>query len=392
MLRLFLIPRHLARKESPRIFSQNKNKKPDGNRAQKERNKMSIRESKAEANNSKLVCLKDVEIEEVEYLVWPYLPLGKLICISGDPGVGKSMVTAALAAAVSTGGEFVGKKVKQGNVLLYNSEDGIADTTKGRLIKLGADCTRIFARQEPLELDEKGLIQLRSDVVDKQPLVVVLDPIQSFLGGVDINRANEVRVVLSQLAQLALVTRCTIIMIQHLKKGADKAIYRANGSIDFLAAARSALIVGANPKNQSERAFIHTKASLSPKGESHGFTIADGHLKWTGPTNLTADDLLANTPTYSGTSSLSDAKSFLATTLLLGPVAAKQVQEEAGEAGFAKRTIDRAKVDLDVVSFKQGNTWFWKLQTSPNIQDRQGCQLPRMENLATLAMLHDVDR
>jgi len=47
--------------------------------------------------------MSDVKPKDVEWL-WPgRFPLGKLTLVVGDPGVGKSFLTIALAAHVSTG-------------------------------------------------------------------------------------------------------------------------------------------------------------------------------------------------------------------------------------------------------------------------------------------------
>lgn len=343
---------------------------------------------------SHLICVNDVEIEKVDFLVYPYIPIGKLTIVKGDPGVGKSFLTASLAAAISCGGHFAGSKLDQGNVLIYNTEDGIADTTKGRLLKQSADCRNVFARQEPLELDEKGLKQLAIDLNERKPKAIILDPIQSFLGQVDTNRANEVRGVLGRLMMLALEHKCAVLIVQHLKKGGDKAIYRGNGSIDFLAAARSAILVGANQKNKAERAFIHIKSNLAPLGPSQGFTVTDGALNWTGPSPLTEDDLLAghSHSQSPSTSKLDDAKSFLATELMLGPMAFNELRNQAKDAGFSARTLERAKSALNIVSVKTGDQWTWKLPTPPNGQGRQHLHTGNLAALASLASLNGEKR
>ena len=49
------------------------------------------------------VCLADVEPKPINWL-WPEkIARGKVTMISGDPGLGKSLLTVALASAVSTG-------------------------------------------------------------------------------------------------------------------------------------------------------------------------------------------------------------------------------------------------------------------------------------------------
>ena len=50
----------------------------------------------------------------------------------------------------------------------------------------------------------------------------VFDPLQAFLGAnVDMNRANEVRPILSRLGKVAEQTGCAIVFIGHLNKAAS---------------------------------------------------------------------------------------------------------------------------------------------------------------------------
>ena len=91
-------------------------------------------------------CVADVEIKPVRWL-WPgRIARGKLTMIAGDPGLGKSQVTVALAATVSTGGEWPvdGSACERGSVLILSAEDDVADTIKPRLMAAEADENRVF--------------------------------------------------------------------------------------------------------------------------------------------------------------------------------------------------------------------------------------------------------
>jgi AAA domain len=55
-----------------------------------------------------VVTLADVEPEPVEWLWFPYLPMGKLTLLEGDPGVGKTWLALAIAAHVSQGTQWPG--------------------------------------------------------------------------------------------------------------------------------------------------------------------------------------------------------------------------------------------------------------------------------------------
>lgn len=50
-----------------------------------------------------LVCLADVKEEPTTWLWEPYIPLGKITILEGDPDSGKSYLSLALAAHVTAG-------------------------------------------------------------------------------------------------------------------------------------------------------------------------------------------------------------------------------------------------------------------------------------------------
>jgi len=77
--------------------------------------------------------------------LWPrYLPRGKLVILSGEPGVGKSRMVTDWAARVTAGlmwpdGTPPGEP---GDVILYCAEDDAADTVFPRLLAAGAGTGR----------------------------------------------------------------------------------------------------------------------------------------------------------------------------------------------------------------------------------------------------------
>jgi len=87
--------------------------------------------------------ITEIAEERVEFLTFPYIPLGKLSLITGDPNVGKTHIALAMAAAVTTGEplpwEAERGRVEPSNVIFQSMEDGYGDTIKPRLLRLGAD-------------------------------------------------------------------------------------------------------------------------------------------------------------------------------------------------------------------------------------------------------------
>jgi hypothetical protein len=76
--------------------------------------------------------------------------------LEGDPGQGKSWIAAALAASGSLGHGLPGAEpFAPFCKLFFTAEDGIADTLRPRIEKMGADMSKIFAHDLPLRLETK---------------------------------------------------------------------------------------------------------------------------------------------------------------------------------------------------------------------------------------------
>src|SRR5215475_10792421 len=108
-----------------------------------------------------VVRLCDVKPEEVQWLWNPYIPIGKVTLLEGDPESGKSYLSLAIAAHVTRGkglpayGTQPAEKRTPRNVLLLTGEDGTADTVLPRLLKVGGDAVRVFQL--------RGIVQTKDD-------------------------------------------------------------------------------------------------------------------------------------------------------------------------------------------------------------------------------------
>lgn len=312
--------------------------------------------------------MSDVKPEDVTWLWHPYIPFGKLTIIEGDPGVGKSYATCALATAVTNGRGLPGVEPSQPrNVLLLSAEDGLSDTLRPRLDSMKADASRIFAVDGALVLDADGLQQLEGYIKEYNPALVVIDPLFAYTGGkVDIYRDNEARGVLNRLKVIAEQYRCAMITLRHLTKQQSKATYAGGGSIAFTAAARSVLLFGRD--NEGNSGFVQTKNNLAPQGSAVGYEIEGGQFLWTGESDLTASKILAlSDDNGAAHSKRADAEDFLLEALQSGAVESGELQRQAAARGIALRTLRRAKDALGIRSERvttggQGEgRWLWEL-------------------------------
>ncbi len=296
----------------------------------------------------------------------PYIALGKVSLIEGNPGVGKSWLCASLCAAVSRGEGLPGMEpTTPGTAVWFTQEDDAADTLQPRLVSMGADLSKVKACAAPITFNDEGFLQIEEMVAVLEPRLLIFDTLITYMAGTDIHRANQVREVMSRLSLIAAKFQLAIIGIRHLSKGnGGNVITRGLGSIDFAGSVRSILLAGCDPDDESVKGLVHTKSNLAMKGENIGYAITNDGLKWTGKSDLTAERILCGTSDVEGFEAKKDAEEFLRDLLKEGPVSAKQITDEAQQAGISLPTLKRAKKSAGVESYRTGGVgkegvWFW---------------------------------
>ena len=330
-------------------------------------------ENRRNEPNLKLINMEQVEIEKIDWLLYPFIPFGKVTIVQGDPGEGKTTMVLQIIAKLTKGEAVLpsgsdepaleGKTMalEPVNVIYQTAEDGLGDTIKPRLLSAGADCSRVMVIDDNDQALTMMDARLEEAIIKTKARLVVLDPIQGFLGAaVDMHRANEIRPLMKRVAVLAEKYHCAIILIGHMNKNSNgKSSYRGLGSIDFQAAARSVLIVGRIKDEPEIRVVCHVKSSLAPEGKSIAFRLdKDTGFEWIGEYDISADDLLSGD---NRGQKIHEAKEFLKEILVSGSVAQTKVAEEAESRGIKKKTLWNAKKELEIESVKIGNQWFWML-------------------------------
>lgn len=323
--------------------------------------------------NLKLINMEQVEVEKIDWLLYPFIPFGKVTIVQGDPGEGKTTMVLQIIAKLTKGEAVLPSgsdepaleektmDLEPVNVIYQTAEDGLGDTIKPRFLSAGADCSRVMVIDDNDQALTMMDARLEEAIIQTKARLVVLDPIQGFLGAaVDMHRANEIRPLMKRVAVLAEKYHCAIILIGHMNKNSNgKSSYRGLGSIDFQAAARSVLIVGRIKDEPEIRVVCHVKSSLAPEGKSIAFRLdKDTGFEWIGEYDISADDLLSGD---NRGQKIHEAKEFLKEILVSGSVAQTKVAEEAESRGIKKKTLWNAKKELEIESVKIGNQWFWML-------------------------------
>lgn len=347
-----------------------------------------------------ILRLSDVEAKPITWLWRGRLAVGELTIAIGDPGEGKGLISADLAARVTRGVALPGdpeQAIEPGTVVVLSGEDNPETVLRPRYEAAGADLERVVLvqgkivlhqpkdgeesaeqRDEPIFLTD--LEPLRKVLGEHSPRLLLIDPLQQYLNPeTDSRRANQTRPILEALMKLAREFDVAVLALYHMNKdsGQTKAMYRALDSIDIPAAARLMLLVGHSPDDESKRAVVAVKSNLSRMPEGLGFTIlADSEdavptIEWTGPTDLTQEDILGGGRSRSNKSAkVDEAVTWLLD--LLRPLREAgmppdEVEAAAKEAGISKRTMERAKKQAGAISRRtkgeDGTGWVWSLWT-----------------------------
>jgi RecA-family ATPase len=192
-----------------------------------------------------------VEAKEVEWLWEPYLPMGMLTVMSGDPGSGKTYLSLAIAAALSNGRvPESGKACEPVNTLHISTENSPEYVVRPRFDLLGGNADRFYSLTGSFSLTDSGTLMKKA--AEASAKLIIIDPLQSYLGTeVHTHRGNGIRPLLDRLGSVADSLGCCILLIRHrAKKSGGRAIYSGLGSIDITGAARSELMVGSAPQER----------------------------------------------------------------------------------------------------------------------------------------------
>ena len=345
--------------------------------------------------------------ERIDWLWEPYMPLGELVLLDGDPGVGKSTLWVELVRAVLAGGglpygeilpspltadqlEWKAKGrdhfvipeplVRQPRILILSAEDDAGKMLRPKLDVAGIPVKQLKRQVKVIDgvtspngrvvgfslEDERHVRALEREISDFDADVLIIDPLSSHIGGQsDTHKETKVRALIDPLTKIAQRFGCTVLAVRHLtKSGRDKSIYRGQGSIAFAAGARSILLAGVNPKSETERTFglAHIKSNYGPHGPTLGYRMVAvpmpalgsdqvrSRIEWIGiEENLTAADMLKSEG--SGKEKrLDEAVAFLQTFLSGGPQEANNVLRQAKAERISEKTLRRAKKLMGVKS------------------------------------------
>ena len=333
-------------------------------------------------------AISDIQAKPIHWLWKGRIARGKVSMIAGNPGLGKSQITASMAAIVTNGARWPvdHSLCEEGQVVFLSAEDDPADTIRPRLEATGAILEKVFIVDAIKDIDSEGQVikrgfNLKTDLIRlaylmdelNEVALLIIDPITAYLGGTDSHKNADIRALLSPLGDFASRYDVAVVCVSHLNKGGSAdALMRVSGSLAFVAAARAAFLVADDPKND-RRVFLPMKNNIGNDASGLAFEVAsynlpggietsciEGHNE---AVDITASEVLAHDGAHN--SAQEDAKDFLQDELSAGPVLAKELQEKARDVGLSWRTVERAKAALPIKSEKGfDKKWRWSL---PNV-------------------------
>lgn len=216
--------------------------------------------------------------------VWSdWVPCNELTVLTGQPKVGKGLITSRIIAGVTNGelpGSFSGEPKR---VLVSFTEDNYPTMVVPRLKAVGADMSSVFnISPTRRDLSPEGLRKLEETIRSLDAVLVVLDQLSDhFIPGKDgwKNDSGYVRPVMLSLLGIAQRTGCAILGVLHDRKGQQSGVDGIEGSGAWGAVPRHLLRADGRRRSGS-LAVVRSNVGGTPAPKE--FRYHDNSIEWSG--------------------------------------------------------------------------------------------------------------
>lgn len=293
--------------------------------------------------------------------LWPgWLPRGMLTLFGAAPGAGKSFVALDLSWRITTNQGFPdGSPIPNpdGNIVYVDGE-AVPQILNERALVYGVDRKRLFLLlPDPGEAIDFGEEKYRERLLDMvatlKPELVIIDSLSS-IHSKGQNNIEDVRDLLSFLAQVAEAHRTGMLLIHHIRKPGngqnmqmfDLTMSDLSGSGYIVAMARvvwglHVIQTGPAPSPNGPRLLKVLKTNLGPYEDPLGFTFAPlqpkgVYLKWS----------VEPPQSYQEPTKMEDCKTWLVALLAECPRKPADVIVAGEGEGFSRNLIYRARRGL----------------------------------------------
>ena len=340
------------------------------------------------------IVLSEVTPQPLRWL-WPgRIPAGKLTVLDGDPGLGKSTLLCEIAARISRGDPFPGGESESGQprkVLLFSAEDDLHDTIRPRIDAAAGDPQHIISflavpdgsgASHPVALPA-DLPLIEGVIACIDAALVIFDPLAAYLRQrKNANLDQNLRHTLTELKATAERTGAAIVVVRHLNKSrSTNPLYRGHGGIGIIGAARSGLLLAADPDDPDRRVLAVSKGNLARPAPSLVFRLDDEtgsgvtRVIWEGQSPWTATQLLQAQFTEEGDatpSAVAAARAWLREALAGGPRLVTELRRDAAAQGIGRCSLYAARKAEGMTTFKErvpAGRWFWSPGASGDDKD-----------------------
>jgi hypothetical protein len=352
----------------------------------------------------KIVWANEYALRNVRWLWQNRIPLGMLSGLYGVEGMGKSMETARIAAAVTRGDLPGALEGVPRRVLIATTEDGWRETIAPRLKAAGADMSMVGhyritedGSDESPELPRDADV-LAEDVRGHEVALVILDPVVSHLDDrAESHKTKDVRKALEPLHRVAEQEGFAVLGIMHFnKEKSSDTRQRSQMSSAFREVFRSTLVFGPDPDaldDKTRRVVALDKNNLVAPQPSYRMQIENVTLDETDPDSgepiRTAKIILGDECSYTanelleaaagsrpkGVSEQADqARRFLRDRIEAGGGATpvSETKREAAAAGISTTALDKARGALKLgarrIEGGMGYEWYSRAEAGEELE------------------------
>lgn len=340
--------------------------------------------------------LHSIEMRPLEWLMPGFIPKAKLVTVAGDPGVGKGLFIADLAARISVGEALPGDAEGSGDpggVFFCSEEDSLDDVVKPRVLAAGGNPKNIrfftgMTRRDPdgsvtgfrsFTLADIDVFREALKTGRAGPRLIVFDPVTSYLGkGVDANSNGDVRTALAPYIKAAEESGATIVLVTHLNKSKEMTpIQRINGSTAFAAISRCVIMVTPG-RDADQRCVFLTKSNVGTKPaalafriqgrvvEENGVSVETASIKWSSdPVDLTIEEALEGLS--ANAEEVREVHGTIRERLNRGPASLSELHTLVSGKGVSERQLRKRLSELKATAKPEGHRgpWMYRLPEDP---------------------------
>jgi hypothetical protein len=315
--------------------------------------------------------------KDLEFLWQPYIPFRACTVLYGPLQRGKSTVARSVAAQLTQGFDLnTGDVFAEKRVLWFASEEDVFTVVKPRLAALSAKLQNVAFPQLKRDGSRRRILLpdhaswLRDVILETGASLTVWDPVKAFVGGDQAaDSGAAARTLVDCLTEVCAATDSAALLLMHPRKGGrGSADEQIAGSLEWLNCPRSAVLVADAPDRPGTCVMVHHKTSLSKRGPTLRFQIAERggmpHLEWLGTSGASLDQVAEAQASAADRDALLDARAFLRLWLEGEARRASDLEKWAEQAGIRAATLRRAKAAEGVTSHPVGANddryWVWR--------------------------------